>query len=315
MYRLSRRQWIACSASALWAQRLRAQEQPTFSTEVKVVNIFATVRDKQGQIVRDLGKPDFTVLEDGKPQVIRYFSRESDLPLTIALLVDTSLSQTTVLEDERGATYRFLDQVLRPEKDKAAVVQFDQAVMIRQGLTSSRKELQDVLSLLDSPNAQQAAYGSGTLFFDAVRAASVQLMRQQQGRKAFIVLSDGVDVGSQITVADAIQSAQRAGTLVYSILFSDESYYHRAGGFGEAGVGKRALERLAHETGGGFFAVSKEISIGQIFSSIEDELRSEYSIGFVSDQPVTHSGFRKLRVTTKQKGLIVQATDGYYAET
>ncbi|MBV9405551.1 MAG: VWA domain-containing protein, partial [Acidobacteriaceae bacterium] len=169
---LSRRSLLLSTASALLTSALDAQQTPTFSTEVKVVNVFATVRDKQGRIVRDLKKDDFTILENGKPQVIRYFSQESDLPLTIGLLVDTSLSQTRVLEDERGASYRFLDQVLRESKDQAVIVQFDQAVIIRQGLTRSHKNLQDTLSLLDSPNAQDAQNGSGTLLYDAVRTAS-----------------------------------------------------------------------------------------------------------------------------------------------
>lgn len=311
---LSRRRLLVSLSSSLFAGCLKGQ-QPTFSTEVKVVNIFATVRDKKGEIVRNLAKNDFTVLEDGRPQVIRYFSQESDLPLTIGLLVDTSLSQTRVLEDERSASYRFLDQVLREDKDKAVIVQFDQAIMIRQGLTSSHKDLQDTLALLDSPNAEQAqaSGGSGTLLYDAVRTASIKIMRQQQGRKAFIVLTDGVDVGSEMTLTDAIEAAQRADTLVYSILFSDESYYGGAG-FLSAG-GKRVLERLSRETGGGFFEVSKQQSIQQIFDVIQEELRSEYSLGFVSDQPVTSSGFRKIRVSTKQKGLLVQATERYYAET
>lgn len=180
---LSRRQLIACVAGALFAPSLEAQQQPTFSTEVKVVNIFATVRDKHGQIVRDLTKNDFTVLENGRPETIRYFSHESDLPLTVGLLVDTSLSQRRVLEDERGASYRFLDQVLREDKDKAVIVQFDQAVVTRQGLTASHKELQDTLALLDLPNAQQAANGSGTLLYEAVRTASIQVMRQRRGEK------------------------------------------------------------------------------------------------------------------------------------
>lgn len=303
---------MACAAGALLTPSLEAQQQPTFSTEVKVVNIFATVRDKNRQIVRNLTKNDFTVLENGRPESIRYFSQESDLPLTVGLLVDTSLSQRRVLEDERGASYRFLDQVLRENKDKAVIVQFDQAVVIRQGLTGSHKELQDTLALLDLPSAQQAANGSGTLLYDAVRTASIQVMRQRQGRKAFIVLTDGVDEGSEVTLTDAIEAAQRADTLVYSILFSDESYY---GGFSLGAAGKRVLEQLSRETGGGFFAVTKQQTIQQIFDVIQEELRSEYSLGFVSDQPVTSSGFRKIRVSTKQKGLVVQATNRYYAET
>jgi VWFA-related protein len=306
----SRRQWITFLSPVVLAHTLYARQTPTFSTEVKVVNIFATVRDKGGQIIRNLTKQDFIILENGKPQSIRYFSQESDLPLSIGLLVDTSLSQTRVLENERGASYRFLQQVLRPGKDKAAVVQFDQAVVIRQGLADSRKDLEDILALLDSPNQQEAANGSGTLLYDAVRTASIQLMRQQSGRKALIILTDGVDVGSTVTLPDAIESAQRANTLVYCILFSDEAYYGRF--FSPSGKG--ALQRLSRETGGSFFEVTKKQSIENIYNAIQEELRSEYSLGFVSDQPVTASGFRKIKLTTKQKGLIVGATNRYYAE-
>lgn len=290
-----------------------AQDGPTFSTNVKVVNIFLTVRDKSGRLIRDLQKDDFSIRENGKPQAIRYFSRESDLPLTVGLMVDTSLSQGRVLENERGASYRFLDEVLRQSQDKAVVVQFDQAVVIRQELTSSHKDLEDTLSLLDLPSEQQARYGSGTLLYDAVRTASVQVMRKQEGRKALIVLTDGVDEGSTISLGDAIQSAQSVGTQVYCILFSDATYYGGAGILGPDG--KRVLQRLASETGGSFFEVTKQRSVSDIFHEIEEDLRSEYSIGFVSDQPVTSSGFRQLKVTTGKKGLIVQAPGRYYAET
>jgi VWFA-related protein len=311
--RLSRREWLASGTACLLAARPSlTQDQPTFSTEVKVVNVFATVRDKDGHIVTKLTKDDFTLLEDGKQQTIRYFSQESNLPLTIGLLVDTSLSQTRVLEDERGASYRFLDQVLRENKDKAIIVQFDQAVVIRQGLTASHKDLQDTLGLLDSPSAEEAREGSGTLLYDAVRTASIQVMRSVRGRKAFVALTDGVDFGSTVKLTDAIESAQRADTLVYCILFSDDSYY---GGISLGPGGKGVLKRLASETGGGYFEVSKTRTIDQIYDVIQEELRNQYSLGFVSDRAITHSGFRKLQLKTKQKRLIVQATDRYYAET
>ncbi len=308
----SRREWLGGVAAFLAACRAPAQEQPTFSTEVKVVNLFATVRDKTGEIVRNLTREDFTVLENGKPQTIRYFSQDSDLPLTIGLLVDTSFSQGRVLEAERGASYRFLDQVLRESKDKAVIVQFDQAVVIRQGLTASHKDLQDTLTLLELPTAEQASNGSGTLLYDAVRTAAIQVMRNQTGRKAFIVLTDGVDFGSTVTLTDAIEAAQRADTLVYCILFSDATYY---GGISLGPSGKGVLKHLSSETGGGYFEVSKTRAISQIYDDIQNELRSQYSLGFVSDQPVVHSGFRKIQVKTREKGLIVQATDRYYAET
>jgi len=310
---MTRRQLLGAASATLLARRLGAQQEPTFTSEVKVVNIFATVHNKQGEIVRNLAKDDFAIYEDGRQQTIRYFSRESDLPLTIGLLVDSSFSQGKVLEDERGASLRFLNQVLRENKDRAAIVQFDQAVVIRQGLTSSHKDLQDSLGLIETPSQVDAAEGSGTLLYDAIRQASIQIMRTVQARKAFIVLTDGNDVGSGVTLTDAIEAAQRANTLVYSILFSDESYY--GGRFSFGGGGKSVLQRLSRETGGSFFEVTSTEPLGQIFDTIEQELRSQYSLGFVSDKPVTVSGFRKIRLVTKQKGLLVQATDRYYAET
>jgi len=287
-------------------------DQPTFSTDVKVVNILATVRTKAGQIINDLSKDDFAVTENKRPQDIRYFSRESDLPLTIGLMVDTSLSQTRVLESERSASFQFVDQVLREGKDKVFVTQFDMAVMTRQPLTSSRRDLEQSLPYVDTPskNELQVQRGGGTLLFDAVVKASREIMTGQQNRKAMIILSDGGDNGSDETLTSAIEAAQRADTIIYSILFSDATYY---GGFGDPG-GKTYMQRLAKETGGGYFEVSKKLTINQIFGIIENELRSQYNLGFVSDQPVRISEFRNLQLTTKRKDLIVQARDRYWAQ-
>jgi VWFA-related protein len=288
------------------------QDQPTFSTDVKVVNILATVRTKSGQIINDLTKDDFTVAENKMPEEIRYFSRESDLPLTIGLMVDTSMSQTRVLESERSASFQFVDQVLREGKDKVFVTQFDMAVMTRQQPTSSRRDLEATLPYVDTPskNELQAQRGGGTLLFDAVVKAAREIMSNQQNRKAMIILSDGGDNGSDETVASAIEAAQRADTIIYSILFSDATYY---GGYGDP-EGKTYMKRLAQETGGGYFEVSKKLTINQIFGIIEQELRSQYNLGFVSDQPVRVSEFRNLQLTVKRKDLVVQARDRYWAQ-
>jgi VWFA-related protein len=288
------------------------QDEPTFSTEVKVVNILATVRTKSGQIVNDLTKDDFSLTENGRPQVIKYFSRESDLPLTIGLMVDTSMSQTRVLESERSASFQFVDQVLREGKDKVFVTQFDMAVLTRQELTSSRRALEETLPYVDTPSKSelQAQRGGGTLLFDAVVKASREIMSGQRNRKAMIILSDGGDNGSDETLNSAIEAAQRADTLIYSILFADPAY---SGGYG-AGEGKTAMQRLAKETGGSFFEVSKKHSIGEIYGVIEQELRSQYNLGFVSDQPVRISEFRKLQLAASRKDLVVEARDRYWAQ-
>jgi VWFA-related protein len=289
---------------------LSAQDDPTFSTTVKVVNVLATVRTKSGQLVNDLTKDDFALLENKRPEDIRYFSRESDLPLTIGLMVDTSMSQARVLESERSASFQFVDQVLREGKDKVFVTQFDMAVMTRQPPTSSRRDLEQSLPYVDTPskNELQAQRGGGTLLFDAVVKASREIMSTLPNRKAMIILSDGGDNGSDETLTSAIEAAQRADTLIYSILFADPGY---GGGGGE---GRSWMERLAKETGGSFFEVSKKHGIGEIYGIIEQELRSQYNLGFVSDQPVRVSEFRTLQLTAKRKDLVVQARDRYWAQ-
>jgi VWFA-related protein len=310
---LSRRRFVAyiCSGGFL----ARAQDEaPTFSANVKVVNVLATVRKKSGEIVRDLTKDDFSLTENGRPQAIAYFSQESGLPLTIGIAVDTSLSQQAVLGSERAASFRFLDQVLREDRDKVFVMQFDLAVLLRQPLTASRKALEAALSLVDTPTARELAaqHGGGTLLYDAIVAASRKVMTGQSNRKALIVLTDGVDTGSDATIEEAIEAAQRADTLVYSILFSDAQAY----GLGdlEGPDGRTVLEQISRVTGGGYFEVSKKQGIDQIFALIQDQLRSEYSLGFVSNQPVRVSEFRKLKLTTRQKGLLVETRDQYWAQ-
>jgi VWFA-related protein len=285
-----------------------AQDTPTFTVGVNVVNVLANVLDKHGAIIRDLEQPNFNIFEDGRSQTIKYFTRQTDLPLTLGLLVDTSMSQERVLDAERRASFRFLDQVLRENKDHIFVMQFDLAVMTRQPLTSSYRDLNDALSQVDTPTRNELQNGGdrGTLLFDAVVKASDEIMRKQQGRKALILLTDGDDNGSDATLEAAIEAAQHADTLIFSILFSD-------GGIGH-GPGRNILEHLAQETGGGFFEVSKKNGIDQIFDTIQDELRSQYSLGYVSDRPPTVGEFRKIQLKVDKPGLVVQARNRYWAQ-
>jgi VWFA-related protein len=359
--------------------RLSPQEDPkatTLSVQVKVVNVLATVRDKHGQIVNSLTKDDFILEEDTRQQDIHYFSKETDLPLTLGLVVDTSLSQRRVLDQERSASQSFLDQMLRENKDKAFVIHFDREVELLQDLTSSRSKLESALNLLKTPDFSDSSggnspsqspgqspgssgggwpgsgggwpgghrrgggggggggrggsgggshWGAGTLLYDAVFLASDELMRKQSGRKALIILSDGVDTGSKMTIESAIEYAQRTDTIVYSILFSDPSAYG-SGGFGGWGGhhggrggpqeqehpdGKKILTRISQETGGRMFEVSKKEPIDQIYSRISEELRNQYSLGYTPDRKKV-TGYHKIHLATKQKDLTVQARDGYY---
>jgi len=349
---LTRRGFVWSAISAVSAARLlRAQKDTTFTADVKVVNVFASVHDKQGRIVQNLTKDDFALSEEGRPQVIKFFSQESNLPLTLGLLVDTSMSQRRVLGQERTASERFLQQVLRVDQDRAFVIHFDREVELLQDLTSSRKELDAALAQLELPQEQRQRGGwsrrgpggrgpgrdpdgtpvrrvAGTSLYDSVLLAADELMKKQSGRKALIMLTDGVDVGSIVSLSSAIESAQRADTLVYSILFSDRDAY--GGGFGGGGMGgrvrggrggplrrqeerpdgKKILQRLSKETGGGFFEVSKKQTIDKIYDQIQEELRNQYSLGYTPD---AGTGYRKIQLTVKKKDLIVQTRDGYYA--
>lgn len=296
----SRREFLAVAAALL---PLRAQDVPTFTTDIKLVTVLATVTNHQGEIVRNLTKDDFLLLEDKRPQNIRYFSQESDLPLTLGLMVDTSMSQRRVLDAERGASYRFIETVLRPNKDQVFLMQFDFRIFMRQPLTNSLRQLSDALPYVDTPtfNQLRAQTGGGTLLYDAVVTASQEVMLNRTGRKAVILLTDGEDYGSDASVSDAIEAAQRADTLIYSILFADQ------------GDGRRPLQRMSKETGGGFFEVSKKQNIDQIFTAIQEELRSQYSLAYVSDKPVITNEFRHIQLTARQKGLAVQSRDRYFA--
>ena len=291
----------------------QGQDTPVFSTDVKVVNVLATVRNKSGALAGNLSQDDFALSEDGRPQTIRYFARESDLPLTLGLLVDTSGSQRRVLDAERGASVRFLDQVVRNNKDQVFLMQFDSVVQIKQALTSSVGKLDDALAYVDTETMKQVQIrrGGGTLLYDAVATASDDVMSKLKGRKAVIVLSDGVDFGSTLTVKEAVEAAQRADTLVYAILYADPGAY---GPFGGGIDGRRVMERLAEETGGSSFEVSKKHPVDEMFAILQEELRNQYNMGYVSDKPVTISGFRTIQLTVKRKGLVVQARHQYWAQ-
>lgn len=327
--------------------------------------MLASVRDKKGQLITNLTKDDFSVEQDGHAQTITYFAKDSDLPLTLGLLVDTSLSQRRLLDQERASSHDFLDQVLREDKDKAFVIHFDYQVELLQDLTSSRKKLDASLEELGTPYFSQSSNsgsgndpnggsgsgggrgahgrgGGGTLLYDSIYLASNEITKKQQGRKALILLTDGVDRGSKESLVDAIETAQRADTLVYSILFADKEGYGQGGGYGNGGYGgghggyggghgggmggghhgspeesrpdgKKILQQISRETGGRFFEVTKKQPIDEIYTAINEELRNQYALGYVPEKADATPGYHKLQVTVKPKDAIVQTRQGYYA--
>lgn len=229
----------ACAAQAPAAsQAAPAKSQAeTLTVDARLVNVPVVVQDKKGALVQNLTKENFLLQVDGNPQLIRYFNIDRDLPLTLGLLVDTSMSQRDVIEDEEKASSAFLDDMLNgpADRDKAFVIQFARSTELLQDITNSKPKLQAALKQLDTPgtggtvstdtdsgsgdNRQGRARGAGTTLYDALFLSSDELMKKQKGRKALIVLSDGVDRGSKESLVESIEAAQRSDSIVYAIYF------------------------------------------------------------------------------------------------
>jgi VWFA-related protein len=355
---------LATTAPAPAQQKSTAapdQATTTLSVDARLVNIPVVVRDKKGALVQNLTKADFALQVDGHSQTIRYFDLDANLPLTLGLLVDTSLSQRSVLDDERTASGTFLEQMLTAppnrDPDKAFVIQFAGQVELLQDLTPSRPKLQAALKQIgtsssndtsstdttddsDNNRSSRRAHG-GTALYDATFLASDELMSKQKGRKALIILSDGVDMGSRETITKAIEAAQRADTVIYSIYFKGEEPHrdddrprsggrngsigfpgggrypgggggYPGGGGGGGGQrrpsesrtdGKKILDRMSLETGGRLFEVSKKQTTAQIYTQIAEELRAQYRLGYTPDAATAAEGYHQIDLKLSQPDM------------
>lgn len=326
------------------------------------VTIFATVRDKKGNILTDLSANDFVLTEDGRAQTLRYFSKAAEQPLTLGLVVDTERGQMQDMDQVRSASGAFFEQMVRADQDKAFVIHFDSEVELLQDLTASQDKLEKGLQNLQTSESSQSQNGSssdsdsngqgpggrgsrgsmrrgGVQLYDAIYLASNELMKKQAGRKAIVLLSDGVDRGSKETLSSALQAAQRANTIVYSVLIkSTEDAYGSGGrgGFGFPGMGgpgmgrrgggrgypqenridgKQILEQISLETGGQLFEASKKLPLDQIRKQIEDDLRGQYNLGYTPTRGAdSGAGFHKIQLTTRKKNLTVQTRTGYFSD-
>src|SRR6266851_2173909 len=295
----------------------------TFKANVDVVQLFFNVKDKKGGLIPNLPKDNFEVLEDGKPQTIKYFAAESNLPLTLGILIDGSASQERVLDMEKQVGSAFLGEILR-DKDMAFVMSFDIGVELLQDFTSSTRKLKAALEsvkinsgghsrLPDVPGmgggpVPTSGIPRGTLLYDAVYLASHDEMAQQVDRKAMILLTDGEDQGSQYKTKDAIEAAQKADTIVYVLLCADRGFY----GFGGYS-GDSEMKKLTSETGGRVIEVGNKMEkLKAAFDQISQELRSQYNIGYVPVNPTRDGTFRKVEIRSKD-GYKIQARSGYFA--
>ena len=334
---------IVSSGLAMIPQDAARKTGATFSVSVEVVNVLVTVHDKKGNIIKDLTQDDFTLSEDGRKQQVLYFSRETDLPLTIGLIVDTTPSESNMLEEERSASQVFLNKMLRPGKDNAFLVQFgDQEMELLQDLTSDPKLIEAGLNRLERhamdrgfgfPGRTGVRIGNGpvlrrsasarfdlqTILADTIYTASNEILKPLEGRKALIIMGDGYHIGDREDWA--ISAAQQADTLIYTIRIYDPDYGGGGGrgfgGFGGMGGGldpsdwKKNLKSLSNATGGSYFEISKKQTLEQIYAKIEEELRSQYSLGYTPDAKAK-SGFRKIKVGVQRDGMVVNGREGYY---
>jgi VWFA-related protein len=293
----------------------------TFKANVDVVQLFFNVKDKKGGLTPNLPKDNFELLEDGKPQTVKYFSADSNLPLTLGILIDSSGSQERVLPMEQEIGGAFLSQVLR-EKDMAFVLDFNIGVSLLQDFTGNVRRLKTALNSVKINNGGQVGSmpgmgggpvptmgtPKGTLLYDAVYLAAHDQMGQQVDRKAMILLTDGVDQGSQYKIKDAIEAAQKADTIVYVLLCADRGFY----GFGGYGGGGE-MKKMTAETGGRVIEVgNKPEKLKAAFDQISQELRSQYYIGYVPTNAAKDGGYRKVDIRSKEQYKI-QARSGYYA--
>jgi len=283
----------------------QAVDEPApIRVDVNVVNVLCTVSDKRGALITDLHKEDFEIREDGRKQVIRYFARDTDLPLTVAMLMDVSGSVRQAIEAEREAAGRFFDAVLRPT-DHALLLGFSSTLVLWQDFTSSTERLRGALAQLHAipfrglPDVGQAM--PGTLLYDAVYQTAIGKLKGVPGRKMMLIVSDGLDNGSRMHLEEALQAVEATNTIVYGICY-DQKFF-----------GCDFLKGLAEPTGGRMFDVGKRRSLAEIYKTIEDELRSQYAIGYVPANQEHDGKFRKLAVKVNSPGLRVSVRRGYYA--
>jgi VWFA-related protein len=326
--------------SAGWAQLAPSPDEPPVSTAppqpeetpvetlkvtVNLVDVFFTVKDKNGNLVPHLTKADCTISEDKVPQTLKSFVAETDQPLTLGILLDTSGSQERVLPLEQDAGSQFLNRVLRP-KDEAFLLSFDVNVDMLQDFTNDPHELARAMKRAQINTAGGNGAGGlpglgggpvptsgtpkGTLLYDAIYMASNEKLNQETGRKAMIILTDGEDEGSRYKITDAIAAAERNNIIIYVILIADRGFY---GGYGMGYSGYSAAKRLSDETGGRLIDVGNNgQKLEAAFSQIEDELRTQYVASYTPSNSKLDGTFRHLAVQCGD-GMKVQVRKGYFA--
>jgi len=282
--------------------------QDTLKVDVALVNVPLSVIDRHGRFVASLTAKDFLVEEDGRRQEIKNIAREDELPLTLAMLIDTSPSVSPVFDEEKLTAVGFLESVLRA-KDEALVIGFDRSVTLVQDYTDSIKQLRRAIEGL--------AIGGGTSVYDAVYLACNEKLSQEAGRKAIILISDGEDTASKLRFNEALVAAHKSDAVIFGISNSVRTFFPYGGrrGRGPGGFGGDigTLKKFSEETGGTTFVATDQNGFRKIFDQIAQELRSQYNIGYYSTNTARDGRFRQIKIIPRDSGYTVKARKGYYA--
>ena len=290
------------------------QAAQSLQVQTTIVNVFATVRGKHGDIMSDLTKDDFKIFEDGVEQKVSYFTKEVQLPITLALLMDTSGSMYRIMSAEQDAASRFVREVMR-KRDEALVMSFDTDVNLLSDFTEDQNALDRAIHRATvnaagpviTPGTIPQNGGGGTNLYDAVYLACRDELSSEAGRKAIVLLTDAEDTGSKVRLEEAVESAQRADTVIHVILISD---------FGATeGYGPGVASKMAGDTGGRVVAVRGEKGMEKAFDEISEELRSQYVLGYYPANPKRDGAFRKIKVEVSRPDAKILARKGYYAPT
>ncbi len=293
----------------------RAQDQgqgPVIKSEVTLVNLFATVRDKNHRVVTDLKQEDFKVSEDGKDEKVAFFTKEMALPITLGLLLDTSGSEQFMLAAIQDAGGQFMHRVLR-KGDIAMVISFDSDVDLLSDFTDDKGILARAInkarinipgggSLAGNPGPVGSSQ-TGTALYDAIYLACAEKLNGEAGRKAVVIVTDAEDTGSKVKMEEAIEAAQRTDTVIHILLVADPRY----------GANMSVAHRLTEDTGGRLIVVRSEKNMQEAFDQISEELRSQYALGYYPTNTARDGKFRKIKVETTNHDLKVLARKGYYA--
>jgi len=305
---------LALAVPALPQQAAQDQGQgPVIKSEVTLVNLFATVRDKNKRIVMDLKQDDFHVAEDGHDEKIAFFSKDMSLPITMGLLLDTSGSEQSMLPSIQDAGGRFMRRVLK-KGDEAMVISFDSDVDLLSDFTDDKNILARAInkarvnipgggSIAGNPGPIGTQHVTGTALYDAIYLACGEKLNGEAGRKAIIIVTDAQDEGSRVKMEEAIESAQRTDTVIHILLVYDPRY----------GANMSAAHRLTEDTGGRLIVVRSERNLEEAFDEISEELRSQYTLGYYPTNNARDGKFRKIKVEMNNKDLKVLARKGYYA--